>query len=81
MNKSKRQHSLIEYSSSNEINVHLAMVSCNDRTTETITLIKSALIFSNCTRIYFHIFVDKISLPEISEAVSFHQTFDIKRQI
>lgn len=50
--------------------IHLAIVSCNGRTDETITLIKSALVFSNCSNLQFHIFVDNRSYSNVNEAVS-----------
>ena len=50
--------------------IHFATVSCNRRTDETITMIKSALIFTNCSNIHFHIFVDRTSHDEIDRAVS-----------
>jgi hypothetical protein len=68
--------------------VQLVIVNCNNRTTETITLIKSALIFSNCSNINFHIFVDNISDVEMSQAVNTfinlklnNQTFNFEKFI
>jgi hypothetical protein len=61
-----------EYSSllSNQT-IQLATVSCNNRTNEIITLIKSVLIFSDYSHIDFHIFVDIESYSEIDNAVRY----------
>lgn len=50
--------------------MHLAVVACGDRLEETLTMIKSALLFS-LKRIMFHIFAEDPLAPQFSEKVTF----------
>lgn len=58
--------------------MHLAVVACGDRLEETLTMIKSALLFS-LKRITFHIFAEDPLAPQFREKVKFTgQSFTIK---
>lgn len=50
--------------------MHLAVVACGDRLEETLTMIKSALLFS-LKRITFHIFAEDPLAPHFRERVKF----------
>lgn len=50
--------------------MHLAVVACGDRLEETLTMIKSALLFS-LKRITFHIFAEDPLAPQFTERVKF----------
>lgn len=58
--------------------MHLAVVACGDRLEETLTMIKSALLFS-LKRITFHIFAEDPLAPQFREKVKFTgQVFTVK---
>lgn len=48
--------------------MHLAVVACGDRLDETLTMVKSALLFS-LKRITFHIFAEDPLAPQFKEKV------------
>lgn len=50
--------------------MHLAVVACGNRLEETLTMIKSALLFS-LKRIMFHIFAEDPLAPQFTERVKF----------
>lgn len=49
--------------------MHLAVVACGNRLDETLTMVKSALLFS-LKRITFHIFAEDPLAPQFEERVS-----------
>ncbi|XP_061641175.1 glucoside xylosyltransferase 2 isoform X2 [Phyllopteryx taeniolatus] len=48
--------------------MHLAMVACGNRLEETLTLVKSAVLF-NLKKIKFHIFAEDLLIPQFKEKV------------
>lgn len=48
--------------------MHLAVVACGNRLDETLTMVKSALLFS-LKRIKFHIFAEEPLAPQFTERV------------
>lgn len=48
--------------------MHLAVVACGDRLDETLTMVKSALLFS-LKKISFHIFAEEPLAPQFKERV------------
>lgn len=48
--------------------MHLAVVACGDRLDETLTMVKSALLFS-LKKITFHIFAEDPLAPQFKERV------------
>lgn len=58
--------------------MHLAVVACGNRLEETLTMLKSALLFS-LKRITFHIFAEEPLAPQFTERVKFtRQIFTIR---
>lgn len=49
--------------------MHLAVVACGDRLDETLTMIKSALLF-NLKKIKFHIFAEDPLAPQFEKRVN-----------
>ncbi|XP_061545102.1 glucoside xylosyltransferase 2 isoform X1 [Phycodurus eques] len=49
--------------------MHLAMVACGNRLEETLTLVKSAVLF-NLKKIKFHIFAEDLLIPQFKEKLS-----------
>ena len=48
--------------------MHLAVVACGNRLDETLTMVKSALLFS-LKKIMFHIFTEDLLAPQFKERV------------
>lgn len=68
-----RQQAQINAPSSSEPPMHLAVVACGDRLEETLTMAKSAVLFS-IKRLHVHIFAEDQLHASFMEAVSFART-------
>ncbi|XP_077582029.1 glucoside xylosyltransferase 2 [Stigmatopora nigra] len=66
--KSKGGRTVVRRTRVEEV-MHLAMVACGHRLEETLTLVKSAVLFS-LKKIKFHIFAEDILIPQFKEKLS-----------